>query len=155
VSGVAVAQDAEPTPAPVFDYGGFDFGLGKANVALFLTPDRTAADSIAVGSVLDLVWADIDVLGIDVDPALGAGIYHNTAEETRFGPVLTIHADAPVQWLFEEITGWVVNDETAAAIGDSVELRLGGGYFWRVESDFTFSDPEARFTAMAGITLEF
>jgi len=155
MSGVAVAQDGEDEAAPIFNVGEIGYGIGSANVALFLTPDKSSSNSIAVGSQLDLVWLDFDILELSIDPALGVGVYQLASDETRFGPTLTIHADAPIQWVFEQVTGWVVSDETAKSIGEATELRLGATYAWEVDNDLTFHDPEARFVLMAGITLKF
>lgn len=152
-ASVASAQDGVET-SPFINLGDFHFGVGKANVALFVTPDKSSPDSIALGSVLDLAWLDLQIAEMEIDPAIGLAVYHNGGGETRFGPTLTIHADAPIQWLFENITGWVVSDETAERIGESTELRLGVTYAWEV-NDFEFDDPEARFVLMAGIKLEF
>ena len=165
----ARAQDGADNPLnftiDISDSVKLDLGLNDAVPALFVSPKMDGNAKMALGALVDLVTVRIEetgderlVVGLlkESDPALGVGTYHNEAGDSRGGPVLTVKMNRPVQWLVEEITGWVVQQSTAEAIGDKVDTRVGAAYTAKIDTDnWTLDDWELDLVFTVGVTLEF
>jgi len=168
-ASVVSAQDGVDNPLnftiDVSDAVKVDLGFNDAVPAVFVSPKAEKDAKTAIGALVDLITVRIEetgderlIIGLlkESDPAFGIGTYYDGEGDTRAGPVLTVKMSRPIQWLVKEVTGWVVQESTAAAMGDKIDARIGAAYTAKVDTDnWKLYDWEMNLVGTIGVTLSF